>query len=428
MNTPLQNNEGIDFENGLEAVVLAGGLGTRLRNTVPDLPKCMAPVAGRPFLFYVINYLRSQGVTRFIFSLGYKAEQITKYLGEEFPTLSYEVVIEEEPLGTGGAILLACSKTTQKDIVVANGDTLCKAAISRAMQQHIKTGADCTLLLKPMERFDRYGAVETDQQARVTRFREKQYYEQGNINGGLYLLNVPAFLSHSFPSKFSFESDYLEKATEHDKIFAYTDTGYFVDIGIPQDHEKANLDLMRPIPGVQEFSKDWTLFIDRDGVINHEKTDGYILNAGEFRFYENVLPALARLSGIFGKIIIISNQRGVGKGLMTEEDLAGIHDLLVNQVKKHGGRIDAIYYCTSTDHLNNRRKPNPGMAFEAMRDHASIVASRSLMLGNKLSDMRFARNAGLYSVFLATTNPEIPFPHPDIDFRFNSLPDFANSL
>ena len=107
-----------------EAIILAGGLGTRLRESVPDLPKCMAPVAGRPFLFHVINYLRSQGVEKFIFSLGYKHELIEDYLSTQFSTLSYQCVIEEEPLGTGGAILLACTKATEKNIVVTNGDTL----------------------------------------------------------------------------------------------------------------------------------------------------------------------------------------------------------------------------------------------------------------------------------------------------------------
>src|SRR5258706_6630752 len=116
---------------GHEAIILAGGLGTRLRNSVPDLPKCMAPVAGRPFLFYVINYLRSQRIEKFIFSLGYKHEVIEEWLAEQFATLDYQCVIEEEPLGTGGAILLACKKTTQKNVLIANGDTLFKINAER---------------------------------------------------------------------------------------------------------------------------------------------------------------------------------------------------------------------------------------------------------------------------------------------------------
>jgi len=109
-----------------EAIILAGGLGTRLRDAVPDLPKCMAPVAGRPFVSFVIDYLRMQGIERFIFSLGYKSGVIEEFLQKEYPTLDYTSVIEPEPLGTGGAIRLAIQKTVSRNIVVANGDTLFK--------------------------------------------------------------------------------------------------------------------------------------------------------------------------------------------------------------------------------------------------------------------------------------------------------------
>src|SRR4051794_16872574 len=107
-----------------EAIVLAGGLGTRLREAVPDLPKCMAPVAGRPFLSWVIDHLRMQGIERFIFSLGYKAEMIEAYLQKNYPTLDYTSVVEEEPLGTGGAIQLAIHRSGAENLLIANGDTL----------------------------------------------------------------------------------------------------------------------------------------------------------------------------------------------------------------------------------------------------------------------------------------------------------------
>jgi D-glycero-alpha-D-manno-heptose 1-phosphate guanylyltransferase len=140
---------------GGEAIVLAGGLGTRLRETVPDLPKCMAPVAGRPFLFYVINYLRSQGISKFIFSLGHKHEMISAYLADQFATLDYQCSIEDAPLGTGGAIRLACTKTAEKNIIVVNGDTLFKVNIEELGSFHIKHNTYCTLALKAMHDFDR---------------------------------------------------------------------------------------------------------------------------------------------------------------------------------------------------------------------------------------------------------------------------------
>ncbi len=411
-----------------ECIILAGGLGTRLRDTVPGIPKCMAPVAGRPFLFYVINYLRSQGIEKFIFSLGYKQEQIQNWLDEQFPTLSYQCSLETEPLGTGGAIQLACGMATEKNIAVANGDTLFRANLHEAGLFHIRNNAECTLLLKPMIHFDRYGVVETGKDNLVTRFREKQYYPAGHINGGLYLLQAGRFLDEELPGKFSFERDYLEKFYSERRIYGLVDDGYFIDIGIPGDYRRAQAELSVPPPDLSKIDKSWTLFIDRDGVINHEKEGDYIRNRDEFVFYEGVKEAMAGLARRFGNIIIISNQRGVGRGLMSEDELRDIHVYMQEELEAAGGRIDGIFYCTSTDPKHPDRKPNPGMAYHAKMTHPSIDFSRSVMIGNKPSDMLFARNAGMYSVFLATTHPGTEFPHPDIDLRFDSLPDFVNHL
>ncbi len=159
---------------------MAGGLGTRLRTVVSDLPKCMAPVAGRPFLFYVINYLRLQGVEKFIFSLGYKHEIIEAYLKDQFSTLRYQCSVEDDPLGTGGAIQLACKMATEKNVIVANGDTLFKIDGKELMSFHGEHDADCTMSLKAMNQFDRYGVVELDDRGVVTNFKEKRYYDQGS--------------------------------------------------------------------------------------------------------------------------------------------------------------------------------------------------------------------------------------------------------
>jgi D-glycero-alpha-D-manno-heptose 1-phosphate guanylyltransferase len=411
-----------------EAIILAGGLGTRLRDTVPDLPKCMAPVAGRPFLFYVINYLRSQGLERFIFSLGYKHEVIEQWLAEQFPTLDYQCVIEEEPLGTGGAISMACRAVKDENVVVANGDTIFRSDISRLISFHLDKDADCTLTLKPMKDFDRYGVVELDENNAIKNFKEKQFYSSGLINGGIYVLNVRKFLSENLPAKFSFEKDYLEKLYPSRKFFGVVDDGYFIDIGVPTDYVRAQLELQPGALDIGAIDKSWTLFIDRDGVINHEKKEEYIRNWDEFRFYEGVEEAMKIFGDKFGKVIVISNQRGVGRQLMTEEDLSNIHRNMQSAIEKVGGRIDHIYYCTSTDNKHICRKPNPGMAFLAKKDFPGTDFSRSIMIGNKPSDMLFGRFAGIHTVFVKTTNPDQAFPHPDIDLVFESLADFAKAL
>jgi len=411
-----------------ECIILAGGLGTRLRDTVPDLPKSMAPVAGRPFLFHVINYLRSQGIEKFIISLGYKHDMIEIYLNAQFSTLNFQCSIEQEALGTGGAIQLACTKTTEKDVLVVNGDTLFKADLHEAAMFHNNNMAECTLLLKPMKNFDRYGVVETNGDNMVSRFKEKQFYPAGNINAGIYILNIPKFLDEEFPSKFSFEKDYLEKLYSKRRIYGLVQDKYFIDIGIPEDYNRAQTELAKPPLNLKAIDKSWTLFIDRDGVINQEKKGDYIRNWEEFVFNEGVNEALRIMANRFGKIIIVSNQRGVDKGLMTEKDLRIIHAEMQAAIEKAGGRIDKIYYCTSTDNQHPDRKPNPGMAFHAKKEFPEIDFSKSITVGNKPGDMLFARCAGMYSVFVATTNPDMAFPHPDIDLRFSSLPSFADSL
>jgi D-glycero-alpha-D-manno-heptose 1-phosphate guanylyltransferase len=226
-----------------EAIILAGGLGTRLRSVVPDLPKAMAPVAGKAFLGWLITRLKEQGITRIILSLGYRHEAITTYILEQFPDLDVQFSIEDEPLGTGGGIRKACSVALSESVVVMNGDTCFHIDLSALAQVHHTHAAQCTLALKPMENFDRYGVVECASDGSVTGFREKQRYASGLINGGVYLLNRGSFLSESLPEKFSFEKDYLEAFVGKRAFFGYIDEGYFIDIGIPADFERAQIEI-----------------------------------------------------------------------------------------------------------------------------------------------------------------------------------------
>lgn len=411
-----------------QAIILAGGLGTRLRSVVSDLPKCMAPVAGRPFLFYVINYLRLQGVEKFIFSLGYKHEIIEEYLEEQFSTLHYECSIEEEPLGTGGAIQLACQKASEKNVIVANGDTLFKIDAEEISSFHEQKQAQCTLALKPMRHFDRYGVVELNENATIKDFKEKQFYDSGLINGGVYVLTVEKFLAKKFPEKFSFEKDYLEQYYAKAGIYGIVQDRYFIDIGIPEDYNRVQEELRQPPFDIHQIDKSWTLFLDRDGVLNHDKEGSYIFHPDEYAFYDGVPEVFRLFREKFGRIIIATNQRGVGRGLMTVEDLDAIHQKMLAGIEDEGGQIDAIFYAPSIHNDDPVRKPNLGMAFKAMRQFPEIVPGRSIMVGNNLSDMEFGRNAGMYTVFLKTTVPDIMLPHPAIDLAFNSLPDFAKAL
>lgn len=179
---------------------------------------------------------------------------------------------------------------------------------------------------------------------------------------------------------------------------------------------------------IQQIDKGWTLFLDRDGVINHEKYQDYVYNYDEFIFYDQVPDAVKTLSGRFGHVIITTNQRGVGRGLMTEAGLLDIHNSMMQDIEQAGGRVDKIYYCIADDKNHPCRKPNPGMIFQAKHDFPAIDLHRSLIVGNNMSDMEFGRNAGIYTVFVKTTHPEQAYPHPAIDLIYDSLPDFAKAL
>jgi histidinol-phosphate phosphatase family protein len=179
---------------------------------------------------------------------------------------------------------------------------------------------------------------------------------------------------------------------------------------------------------LKAVDKTWTLFLDRDGVLNHDKEGSYIFNTSEFRFYDGVPEAMKIFNNIFGHIIIVTNQRGVGKGLMTELALMEIHNKMLQETEAVGGRIDAIYYATSTDNNHPERKPHRGMAIKAKADFEEIDFNKSVMVGNNLSDMEFARNCGMHAVFIQTTQPGIRPPHPLIDLAFNSLLKFASAL
>jgi D-glycero-alpha-D-manno-heptose 1-phosphate guanylyltransferase len=198
----------------------------------------MAPVAGKPFIAYVTDYFSRQGIQKFIFALGYKSEHFEGFLQSELPATGYEISVEKEPLGTGGAIRLACSLAKEKTVLVLNGDTFFGIQVDELSAFHREKQADCTLCLRPMENFDRFGVVEVDEDQRVRSFREKQFYKSGLINGGVYALDRARFLQEPLPEKFSFESGWLEKVYTSRRLFGLVQDNYFIDIGIPEDYER----------------------------------------------------------------------------------------------------------------------------------------------------------------------------------------------
>ncbi len=442
----------------MEVIVLAGGLGTRLRSVVKEIPKCLAPICfrtpegadscpdpsflpsrtpegtdscpERPFLGYLLDWLVNQGVEHVVFSVGYLREQVISYVeGHSWP-FKYDFAIEESPLGTGGGIRLALEKCYENQVFVVNGDTFFPVQL-----KDMPFASAVTLALKPMKDFDRYGSVSVALPSeenyfsgrdpknqfssdstklshrgalQVRAFQEKQHCAEGLINGGVYAIDRGRLDLGSLPERFSFEKEVLEPGAALGEIGGWVSGAYFIDIGIPEDYRKAQW----AIPAwfaVQKASEEvleseaTTLFLDRDGVLNRHIEGDYVRNPQMWEWMPGIQQALAKWARKFTHIVLVTNQRGVGKGVMTDAGLAQVHAHMMQGVLEAGGRIDLILACTSVSETDPRRKPNPGMFYEACSLFPDIDAKSSVMLGDAPSDAAFARNCGMPFILL---NPE----------------------
>ncbi|MCF2674262.1 nucleotidyltransferase family protein [Fusobacterium varium] len=216
----------------MEAIILAGGFGTRLSHIVSDVPKPMAPINGIPFLNYILEYLLENGITRVILAVGYKKEIIKEYYRDKYKNI--EIIYSEEntPLGTGGAIKQALGYTKEESLFIINGDTYFNVDLKEMYRFHKISNSNLTLAVKYMENFDRYGVLKIEED-RIIEFMEKQKTEKGEINGGIYLIDKGKFI---FPKEenFSFE-EYLSNLI-NGNIYAFKSDRYFIDIGIPEDY------------------------------------------------------------------------------------------------------------------------------------------------------------------------------------------------
>ena len=436
----------------MEVIVLAGGLGTRLRSVIHEIPKCLAPASGVPFLQYLLDWLSAYPVEHVVFSVGYLREQIIDFVKDHEWPFSYDFAVEEEPLGTGGGIRLALDMCKGDHVFVVNGDTFYPVDLTQ-----FKFDKAITLALKPMKDFDRYGTVVIDNchserneesvserpaaeeiyeesvserptaegiyfsgrgpknqipsaiatpTHNIISFKEKQHCEEGLINGGVYAIDRSRLDLSSLPERFSFEKEVLEPGAAIGEVGGVVSNAYFIDIGIPEDYERAQWALpswkavKRVSRALMETSAQ-TLFLDRDGVLNRHLPGDYVRTPEMWEWMPGVLEEFPRWAGRFPRIVLVSNQRGVGKGVMSDADLSRIHGMMMADVLAAGGRIDLALYCTALDKDDPRRKPNTGMFEEACGLFPDIDAKSSVMVGDSPSDAAFAQNCGMQFILLS---------------------------
>ena len=222
----------------MEAIILAGGLGTRLRSVVSAVPKSMAPVCGRPFIEYIMDRLIIQGINKIILAVGYKRDIIMSHFGMIYKNIPLAYSVEENPLGTGGAIKKALKLCQNKPVIVINGDTYVDVDTKHAFAVLARNNADVVIAIKEMVNFSRYGTITIDDCNKIIGFNEKRYCPKGYINTGFYVLN-PTLLLKKGENVFSFEKDILQNEARKTKMCVFKTCGRFIDIGVPEDYALA---------------------------------------------------------------------------------------------------------------------------------------------------------------------------------------------
>lgn len=226
----------------MEAVILAGGFGTRLRHVVSNVPKPMAPVAGRPFLCWLIDRLAAQGYGHIVLATGYMHEKVEEFFHDEYDGVRIDYAREMSPLGTGGAIVNALQHCQEEIITVLNGDTLFDIDHRLFIEKGAHNDSRLTIVTRRVDDAGRYGAVEVDAEGRIAAFREKDpSFGSGLINGGIYRLHRSLLENYAVGQQFSFEKEVLQPLKE--PIYAWPSDAYFIDIGVPDDYARAQIEL-----------------------------------------------------------------------------------------------------------------------------------------------------------------------------------------
>lgn len=403
----------------IPVIILAGGFGTRLRHVVSDVPKPMAPIGDRPFLEILLDYVIDQGMQQVILATGYQADIIRGHFGDAYRSLAIAYSHEETALGTGGAIQQVFERFELEQAFVLNGDTYFGVSLRNLHYFHEQWQSDLTISLKYLQDFDRYGTVSWNAKNKLHQFNEKMPCAEGWINGGIYLINKAVF-GKAIPVPFSFETEIMEKGVGTENYFGLPDAAYFIDIGVADDYYR----FQREVHSLPTSSDKQTFFLDRDGVINKRIVGDYVRNFDQFEFLPNVIEAMKRLDAIAARIIIVTNQQGIGKGLMKSQDVLALHDDMLDMLSDEGIAVQGVYFAPGLAQDNpDTRKPNVGMALAAKRYFPSIDWANCVMVGDSTSDIEFGLRMGMHTVLVADKSDT-----KLADEKFDSLPAYIATL
>lgn len=374
-----------------QAVILAGGLGTRLGARSRGVPKPMQPVGGRPLLEYVLWNLRRQGVTDIVLAVGHLAEVIVGHFGDGTRHgVSIRYVREDSPAGTGGGLAL-CAPLLQERFLFLNGDTLFDFNVLDLAVEAERSSALACLALRAVNDVSRYGEVVLDG-VTVARFSEKPAARPGLVSGGVALMKR-AIVEHVPKAPCSLERDVFTPLAAAGRLAGKAYDGFFIDIGTPETLDEAQ----SSIPAWQGKA---ALLLDRDGVVNVD--NGYVCTPERFEWTRGAVAAIKAANDAGVLVLVATNQAGIARGYYTTQQFESFMQWINERLRDNGAHLDGWYHCPhhpseGVGELKvecDCRKPRPGMILRAIADWR-LEPRRSLLVGDKPADIEAARACGI---------------------------------
>jgi len=414
-----------------QVIVLAGGMGTRLKEVTKDLPKPMVPVLGKPLLQHLIEQCVEFGFGNIKLLVSYKKDVIETYFGDGSQYgANIQYIVEHTPRGTAGALIDALPELDEQFLVVY-GDTFFDIDLASFWKFHQEHSGDGSLFLHPNDHPHDSDLIEVDAEGRVHKihpYPHDKQWRQNLVNAAVYIFNKNAFKAYKFSKNMpDIAKDLFPLMLEaNKKLFGYISTEYIKDIGTPERLLKVERDINSgKVNSLRNATQKIAVFLDRDGTINQEVN--YLSDPEHFELIDGVGEAIAKINEAGLLAVIITNQPVVARGDLEVSGLNVIHNKMDTLLGGHGAYIDRLYYCPhhpDSGFANevaalkldcDCRKPNIGLIIKAKKD-LNIVLEESWFVGDSTRDILAAKNAGLKSVLVCTG-------HAGKDNTYKVIPD-----
>ncbi len=391
----------------MQAVIMAGGKGTRIASVADNIPKPMIQICGKPILQYQIDCLKKQNITDIILVIGHLGNCIKEYFGDgnRFD-VQITYIEEKEPLGTAGALYYLKDKICD-DFLLLNGDIIFDVDFDRFFKYHKEKAGYATIFTHPNNHPYDSGLVVVDKGGYVTKWMHKEDERsiyKNRVNAGLHILSVKLFELFQEVKKMDLDRDVLKQLIPKHQLVAYDSPEYVRDMGTPERYEMVTKDIKSGLVIAKNLrNKQKAVFLDRDGTINIYK--GFISNEQDLELIPHIADAIKKINESGYLAIVVTNQPVIARGECTVEELERIHEKLETLLGQEGAYIDDLFYCPH--HLDrgfegerpeykvecNCRKPKPGMLLQAAEKY-NIDLEQSYMVGDDERDMEAGRRAG----------------------------------